>query len=94
VVLAEPERATSAMVDLATRTALLQAPSTREVLGKTLPYAVLGRQDVPSEANAHSARDGICVEGRAGQGRRKSDHAGACVMAHAPPPVVQLRNCS
>jgi hypothetical protein len=66
VVLAEPARATTATIDRAMATTLLAAPHTRDVLARTLPYSVLGRQDVPSESNAHSARDGSFVAGRGG----------------------------
>ena len=66
VVFAEPEQASTAIVERATATALLRAPHTREVLAKTLPYSVLGRQDVLSESNAHSARDGFSIAGRGG----------------------------
>lgn len=70
VVFAEPARATSAIVDRATSTALLAAPHTREVLATTLPYSVKGRQDVLPESNAHSARDGSFVAGRGGHPRQ------------------------
>jgi hypothetical protein len=66
VVFAEPGRATSAIIDRATSTTLLHAPHTREILTRTLPYSVWGRQDVLSESNAHTARDGSFVTGRSG----------------------------
>jgi hypothetical protein len=66
VVFGEPDRVTSAIVDRATSTALLHAPHTREILARTLPYSVWGRQDVLSESNAHTARDGSFVADRSG----------------------------
>ena len=48
----------SASVDHATARALLDADGTRTVLGQTLNNSIRGRQDVPSESNAHSAHDG------------------------------------
>lgn len=66
VVFAEPDHATAAIVDRATSTALLHALHTREILARTLPYSVSGRQDVLSESNALSARDGSFVAGRGG----------------------------
>jgi len=66
VLFADPGRATSAMVDLATARALLDAPLTRERLASTLPYSLRGRQDVLSESNTLTARDGPLVATRRG----------------------------
>jgi hypothetical protein len=51
----------SATLDTALARELLDAPATRRRLFATLPYALQGRQDVRSESNAHSARDGWFV---------------------------------
>ena len=65
IVFADPDLATSAMIDFALARSLLDAPNSREVLTSTLPYA-LGRQDVLSESNALTARDGSFVAMRSG----------------------------
>lgn len=58
VVFGNPAVPASATVDLATSRALLDAVATRAVLDDTLTISMQGRQDVPSESNAHSAHDG------------------------------------
>ena len=51
----------SARLDLSLARELLDARDTRARLFATLPYALHGRQDVPSESTVHSARDGSFV---------------------------------
>ncbi len=61
VTLADRAQPLSAELDLALAEQLLAARDTRARLFATLPYALLGRQDVLSESNVHSARDGWFV---------------------------------
>jgi hypothetical protein len=61
VVFATAGQPRSATVDVDAARASLYRVRTRRVLAATLPFAVLGRQDAPSESNAHSARDGSFV---------------------------------
>jgi len=57
----EPRRPSSAVVDDSLTAALLYDLRTRTVLLDSLPISVKGRQDVLSESNVHSARDGSFV---------------------------------
>ena len=57
----EPNKPASAAIDHSLTAALLYDLRTRTVLLDTLPESVKGRQDVPSESTAHSARDGSFV---------------------------------
>ena len=57
----EPNKPASAAIDHSLTVALLYDLRTRTVLLDTLPISVKGRQDVPSESNVHSARDGSFV---------------------------------
>ena len=61
VVLGDRGEPTTATLDVALARTLLHAPATRARLFATLPYALLGRQDVRSESTVHSARDGFFV---------------------------------
>ena len=61
VAMAHREQPSSAKLDLSLAHQLLSAHDTRARLLATLPYALLGRQDVPSESTVHSARDGSFV---------------------------------
>ena len=61
VAVADRAQPRSAELDGVLARALLAARDTRLRLFATLPYALCGRQDVPSESTAHSARDGLFV---------------------------------
>jgi transposase len=61
VVLAERDLPGSATLDLDRARTLHYDVRTRLVLRDTLPVSIKGRQDVPSESTAHSARDGSFV---------------------------------
>ena len=61
VVLAERDLPGSATLDLDRARTLHYDVRTRLVLRDTLPASIKGRQDVPSESTAHSARDGSSV---------------------------------
>jgi hypothetical protein len=66
VTFAQPGVPASATVDYGAARASLAAEPTRIILRNTLRFGFLGRQDVPSESNAHSARDGSFVTGWGG----------------------------
>ena len=54
-------RAARGSVDYATARAASRLAHTRTTLERTLAFTFQGRQDVPSESNAHSARDGSFI---------------------------------
>jgi hypothetical protein len=61
VVFGTPGQPRSATVNVDAARASLFRVRTRTVLAATLPFSFLGRQDAPSESNAHSARAGSFV---------------------------------
>jgi hypothetical protein len=78
VVLAERDLPASATVDLDLARTLHYDLRTRVVLRETVQSSVKGRQDVPSESTAHSARDGSFV---AEKGRTPGTPTWGCWVA-------------
>ncbi|HEY5946302.1 MAG TPA: hypothetical protein VIV40_12455 [Kofleriaceae bacterium] len=59
VVFGDRSCAASARLDVDVSRALRAEPSTHSLLHRTFDYSLWGRQDVPTESNAHSLRDGF-----------------------------------